>query len=84
MTDQQHIRHLEFLLQEERAKYAELHRRSKNLIDAAISYEKTPQYKQDDRKKKFIILKNCEKALKETIYPTPKKISQAKLDWLGQ
>lgn len=81
MPDQQTIspEQLAFQLQEMELKYQELLKRAKRLVDAASDYSKSNQDKQ-----KFIILKSCENDLRNHIYPKPKQMSQAIIEWLGQ
>lgn len=84
MPENKTIQHLEFLLQEEQAKYARLHDLSKKLIDAAIDYERNRNNFGDVKEKKFLILKSREKALRELFYPKTNASNQAKINWLGQ
>lgn len=81
MPEQQNIspEQLAFLLQEKQMQYDELLKRAKRLVDAASDYSKSNQDKQ-----KFIILKSCENDLRNHIYPKPKQMSQAIIEWLGQ
>lgn len=81
MPDQQTIspEQLAFLLQEKQLQYDELFKRAKRLVDAAAEYSKSNR-----DQKKFIILKNCENDLRNHIYPKPKQMSQAMIDWLRQ
>ena len=81
MDSQQNISpdQLAFLLQEKQMQYDELLKRAKRLVDAAAEYSKSNR-----DQKKFIILKNCENDLRNHIYPKPKQMSQATIEWLAK
>lgn len=80
---EQRIRRLEFQNQELQAEVEKYRSAAKNMIDAAISFEKTPRSNTELRQKRFIILKACEKKLKDIFYPK-QKTSQGVIDWLSQ
>lgn len=77
----QEIDRLRYQLQEQKIQQAELERMAKAMIDAAEQYKHASD---KDKQQKFIILKNCEKRLREHFYPNKKKTSQATIDWLAQ
>lgn len=80
---QQRIRQLEFSKQELQVELTKYKEYSKALIDAAVDYEKAPRTNTELKNRKFIILKSCEKRLKELFYPKQKP-RQATIEWLGQ